>query len=90
MSFEINNNVRAAYELGERLFRKRSANSIKKEYNRCDDVIIYMKEKIVNMNNEVEIAQKNLDSMKTQIRSWTQDICEVEKCQGQLCDQLEN
>ena len=87
---KIINNVKAAYELGEKLFRNRSARSIKKEYNKCDDVIIYMKEKLVDMHTQINITQKNLDSMKTKVRSWTQDIYEVEKCQGQLRAQLEN
>ena len=82
------NNVKAAHELAEKLFRRRTTEYIKKEYNRCDLVIVYMKEKLVD--KDVKTVEEELNSMKTKIKSWTQDIHKVEKSQGKLRQQLQN
>ena len=68
------NNVKAAHELGEKLYRKRTAENIKKEYNRCDLVIVYMKEKLVDMYSDVKAVEEELNSMKSKIKLWTRDI----------------
>ena len=87
---KIVNNVKSANELAEKVFRKRSSDQIKKEYKRCSEVIIYMKEKLVKMNNQVIVMENQLDSMKTTIKNCTADIYKVEKTQTQLLNELAN
>ena len=87
---KIVNNVKSANELAEKLFRKRRSDQIKKEYKRCSEVIIYMKEKLVKMNNQVIVMENQLDSMKTTIKICTADIYKVEKTQTRLLNELTN
>ena len=87
---KIINNVKAANDLAEKLFRKRNAKKIQKEYHRCSEVVINMKDKLVTMYKEVGVLEKQVTSMKTKIKECTADIYKVEKSQKQLLKELEN
>ena len=87
---KIVNNVKSANELAEKLFRKQSSDQIKREYKRCSEVIIYMKEKLVQINNQVIVMENQLDSMRTMIKQCTADIYKVEKSQTRLLNELVN
>ena len=87
---KIINNVKAANDLAEKLFRKRNAEKIQKEYHRCSEVVIYMKDKLVTMYKEVGVLEKQVTSMKTKIKECTADIYKVEKSQNRLLKELKN
>ena len=78
---KIINNVKAANDLAEKLSRKRNAEKIQKEYHRCSEVVIYIKDKLVTMYKEVGVLEKQVTSMKTKIKECTADIYKVEKSQ---------
>ena len=77
-------NVKNASSLAEKFYRKRTANTILEEYNEVTDSILDMKEQLVAMNDEVNVFQQQIDSMKQKMTTWAANVYKMEGRQGVL------